>query len=353
MAEGAAESIGYLATVVKGARGPLLVSGSGSRLGFGEPVKATNRTDTTILSGIIDYEPSELFVKVASGTPIAEVTDTLRKQGQELCGDPPHTDDGTVGGAYACGLSGPRRVGHGLLRDHLLGCEVIDGTGNVLRFGGTLIKNVAGYDVTRLMVGSLGTLGVITELTLRVRGLPETSTTIERECAGHDATRLANEVAARGMPVAASCWSQGMLRLLLEGSKASVTRTIRELGGDQVVEEGSKYWQDLRDHKSDRFASSGKVWMCLVPPLAELPFDDLGLIEWLGARRWFFDDAPAAIRDVVAQAGGSAILFKRPEEEKDLPVFPTPDEVTLGIRRRLKQAFDPKGVLNPGRFGYL
>ena len=353
MARAVSEDVEYLATVVKVARGPLLITGAGTRQSFGEPVIAANRTDVTTHVGVVDYEPSELYVRVAAGTPLSVVVETLAAEGQELCGDPPRTPKGTVGGAWACGLSGPRQVGQGTLRDHVLGCELIDGEGSILRFGGTVIKNVAGYDVTRLMVGALGTLGVLTELTLRVRGLPEAVATTERECAAHDAAMLANEAVAKGMPVTASSWSRGVLRLLLEGSELAVARAIRELGGNVSGEGAKEGWDDLRDHNLESFAKADTVWMCKVPPLAELPFDDFGLVECLGARRWFFDGAPAAIRDVVAEAGGSAILFRRPEGEGVQPVFPTPPEVPLGILRRLKQAFDPRGLLNPGRFGYL
>lgn len=348
---GQAEAIEYLTTVVRGARKPLQVTGAGSRLSYGEPVAGAIRADAAMISGILDYEPSELYVRVAAGTPQREVAEALAAEGQELCGDPHATEEGTVGGAYSCGIAGPRRVSHGDLRDHVLGCQLIDGSGKVLRFGGNVIKNVAGYDVSRLAVGALGTLGIVTELSLRVRGLPERSATVSVECAAADAARKANEAVARGMPVAATSWEYGVLRVLLEGGEAAVSRAARELGGNEAGG-GRKHWEELRDHRTERFAGAKRVWMCHLPPLAELPFDDHGLIEWLGARRWFFDDAPVALREVVAEAGGSAVLYRRPEEDR-IPVFPVPGEIQLGISRRLKRSFDPKGLLNPGRFGYL
>ena len=347
------ETIEYLSTTIKGTSGPLFISGSGSRLGFGEPVEDATRIDASTLSGVIAYEPSELWVTVAAGTSVTKVIETLEKERQTLCGDPPQASGGTIGGAYACGISGPRMVGQGMLREHILGCQLINGDGTVLRFGGTLIKNVAGYDITRLMVGALGTLGLMTELTLRVRSLPEGVATIETECSVQDAAVRANSAVAKGLPVVASRWSQGVLALLLEGSDAAVSRGVRELGGDKVTEDSKDAWARLREHDMEPFKSASKIWLCKLPPLAELQFDDLGLVECLGARRWFFDDAPKAIRNVVAKAGGSATLYRRPKDDNKTPVFPAPPKINLMISKRIKNALDPRGVLNPGRLGFM
>ena len=345
--------VAEVAAQVAAADGPLLVTGAGLRQDYGEPVAAeAAELSTAAMAGIRAYEPAELYLTAGAGTPLAELQAALRAAGQELCGDPAGRPGETVGGVYACGLSGPRRLGQGLLRDHVLGCELIDGRGAVLAFGGTVIKNVAGYDVSRVQVGALGTLGVITELSLRVRGLAAADLTTMLDCDAAASLQRVNEAIARGMPVAASSWEQGALRLRLAGSEAAVRRARHEIGGEEVAEAEQEYWEPLAQQASERFAAAQQVWLCMLPPLAELPFDELGLIEWAGARRWFFDDAPADIRRSVEEAGGQAICYRR-APGNTTPVFAPPPPVNLRIMTRLKEAFDPRNILNPGRFGYL
>lgn len=347
-----AARVAEVAAAVAAAEGPLLVTGAGTRQDYGEPVAAAAaELSTASLAGVRAYEPAELYLTAGAGTPLAELQAVLRAEGQELCGDPAGRPGETVGGVYACGLSGPRRLGQGLLRDHVLGCEVIDGRGTVLAFGGTVIKNVAGYDVTRVQVGALGTLGIITELSLRVRGLAESDLTTMLDCDAAASLQRVNEALARGMPVAASSWEQGALRLRLAGSEAAVRRARHEIGGEEVPA-ADEYWEPLARQAGGRFEAAQQVWLCMLPPLAALPFDELGLIEWAGARRWFFDDAPADIRRSVEEAGGQAICYRRPPGNTT-PVFAPPPPVNLRIMTRLKEVFDPRSVLNPGRFGYL
>ncbi|MBF2735811.1 MAG: glycolate oxidase subunit GlcE [Betaproteobacteria bacterium AqS2] len=353
MARARAEGVDFLAARVAGARGPLRIAGAGRRQDYGEPVAAEAALlETAPAAGIRAYEPAELYVTVGAATSLAELDKVLRAEGQELAAEPLGGLDETVGGVHAVGLAGPRRLALGTLRDHVLGCQLIDGGGAVLDFGGTVIKNVAGYDVSRLQVGALGTLGLVTELSLRVRGLPPAELTTALECSAAEALQRANEALAKGMPVAATRWERGELHLRLAGSEGAVRRARHELGGEEVAGANEKIWEPLAQLKAERFAAAKKVWLCALPPLAELPFDDLGLIEWAGARRWFFDDAPADVRGAVAAAGGQATCCRRPEGD-DTPAFPTPAPVNLAIQRRLKEAFDPRGIFNPGRFGYL
>ena len=347
------DEVSYLAIRIAATKGPLFITGGGSRAGYGAPVIGAQLLETDSLVGVGAYEPSELYVRVAAGTPLADLNATLAAEHQCLAAEPPCPAGGTVGGAHACGISGPSTPGLGRLRDHILGCQIIDGRGTVLNFGGTLIKNVAGYDVTRLMVGALGTLGLLTELTLRVRGLPEVVTTVSRECSAPEAIQHANEAVARGLPVTASAWARGVLRLRLVGSAAAVRRALHDLAGDEITKADEEYWIPLRDGADQLFTAAQRIWMCQVPPLTELPFDDHGLIEWHGARRWYFDDAPADIRKVVAAAGGSAVLYRQPTTDAVTDVFPAPSPVVRNFHERLKRTFDPRGILNPGRLGFI
>lgn len=345
--------LGYLASRISAAKGSLRIVGGDTLRGYGEPAAAAAVSlETGALAGIGAYEPSELYVTVAAGTPLAAVQDALASEGQQLCADPPRRAGSTVGGVYAAGISGPELPAYGSLRDHVLGCRIIDGEGRQLGFGGTVIKNVAGYDVSRLQVGALGTLGVITELTLRVRTIPELETTLRQECTAADALLVANEAAAKGLPLTASAWERSVLHLKLAGREGVVRRARLELGGDEVAAAEDGLWTPLRNREAARFASAKTIWLCRLPPLAALACDDDALIEWHGRRRWFFDDAPSDLRAQVAAEGGAAICYRRPPG-LDVAVFPTPEEPVLGIQRQLKKAFDPRNVLNPARLGYL
>ena len=348
------EGVDYLASRIKAAKTPLSITGGGNRQDIADSVvPEATILETDSLVGIDEYEPSELYVKVRAGTKVVDLKQELLKNKQELCGDPPGLNNDTVGGVYACGLAGPRKMALGDLRDHVLGCQIIDGKGAVLNFGGKVIKNVAGYDVSRLMVGSFGTLGLITELTLRLRQIPQVDTTITIDCTAHESIQIANEYVAKGLPVVASYWHRGWLNLRLAGSNIVVNKAKLEIGGEEINAAVENVWDPLTNYQFPQFKSAKKIWLCLLPAFAELPFDDHGLIECYGTRRWFFDDAPADIRKIVTEVGGSTIYFRRPDEEKEVPVFTKPDAVTLAIQKNIKAAFDPKNIFNPGRFSYL
>ena len=343
-----------IAAQIAAAQGTLLISGGGTRKQYGESVHCESIVSTVDLTGIAEYQPSELYVTVKAGTLLSDLISSLAAQGQELAFDPPQPAGATVGGMVATGLSGPCRPAGGQVRDHILGCQLIDGSGTSLKFGGQVIKNVAGFDVARLMVGSLGTLGCLTEVTLRVAGKPQGDLSVVLDCPVEQAAITANEAVAHGLPVSASWWENDHLRLRLRGSVRSVERAARELGGPLCEPAELDRWLELRDGVHQRFASDGQIWMCLLPPLARLSCDHLGIHEWLGARRWFFNDAPPDLRAQVKAAGGTAIIYRRGCGNQDRqPVFPHPTAPQLAIFKRLKKVFDKRGLIGTGRLGYL
>ena len=344
---------GYLASRIMAAKSSLRIIGGATLAEYGERAEPDALAlETGSLAGISAYEPSELYVTVGAGMKMSELSEALKENSQQLCGDPPLREGSSVGGVYAAGISGPERPAYGSLRDHVLGCAIIDGNGRQMGFGGTVIKNVAGYDVTRLQVGALGTLGVITELSLRVRKTPEHMTTLRQECTAHDALLIANEAAAKGMPVTASAWQSSVLHLKLAGRELVVRRARVELGGEEVSDAERKFWEPLRSRQTGSFADARRIWMCQLPPFAELACDDDALIEWHGRRRWLFDNAPDDLREQVAARGGAAICYRQPAGSS-VAVFPEPPGTVLKIQRQLKEAFDPRGVLNQGRLSYL
>jgi FAD/FMN-containing dehydrogenase len=318
----------------------------------GEPL------DTTVLTGISSYDPSELVVTARAGTPLAELEAALAEQGQCLPFEPPRFGpDGTVGGMVAAGLSGPARATVGAVRDYVLGVTVLNGRGEVLTFGGQVMKNVAGYDVSRLMAGSLGVLGVICEVSLKVLPLPPASATLVFEMDEAKAIEQLNRWAGQPLPVSASAWYRGSLRLRLAGARAAVGAAVHRLGGTELAPEAaSAWWAGVRDQQHAFFAldeqalaRSDSLWRLSVPdtaPPLELPGD--GFIEWGGAQRWWRTGASREqVREAAARVGGHATLFRA--ADKSAGAFAPLTEPLARIQRGLKQAFDPAGVFNPGR----
>ncbi|MGV7208529.1 glycolate oxidase subunit GlcE [Oxalobacteraceae bacterium A2-2] len=306
--------------------------------------------DTGDYRGVVSYEPTELVVTARCGTPLDEIEALLAQHRQMLAFEPPRYGPGsTVGGVVASGLSGPRRASAGAVRDFVLGAVLMDGRGEALRFGGQVMKNVAGYDVARLLAGSLGTLGLILEVSLKVLPMPVRETTLRFELGEIEALERLNLWAGQPLPISASCWRHGVLTVRLSGAEAALAAARARLGGEQVPE-GAAFWQALRDQTHDYFSGAQALWRLSVPPNASaIVLRGEQLIEWGGAQRWLrTDDGHAQdIRRTTAAVGGHATLFRG--GDKGLGVFHPMQPGLLAIQRRLQLSFDPAGIFNPGR----
>jgi glycolate oxidase FAD binding subunit len=331
-------------------RRPLRLRGGGTKDFYGGEPKG-EIFDTRAHSGIVSYEPTELVVTARCGTPLAELEATLAENGQMLAFEPPHFGAGaTLGGAVAAGLSGPRRAAAGSLRDYVLGAKLLDGQGNVLSFGGQVMKNVAGYDVSRLLAGSLGILGVILEASLKVLPRPPRESTLAFEMPQARAVTTLNQWAATPLPMSASAWHAGKLMLRLSGADAAVRAAVQKFGGDALDDEAArKFWLGVREQTHSFFAGDAPLWRLSVPPTAApLALSGEPLVEWGGALRWLKSDADAReVRDAARRAGGHATLFRA--SDKSAGAFAPLPEVQMRLHRGLKASFDPQGIFNPGR----
>lgn len=341
-------------------RTTLAVRGGGSKAFYGEAPHADSATMcTTGLHGISSYEPSELVVTVCAGTKLAELEAVLADKGQHLPFEPPHFSGGhaTVGGMVAAGLSGPSRPAAGSVRDHVLGATLLSGRAEVLVFGGQVMKNVAGYDVSRLLAGSLGTLGLIVEVSLKVLPIAPASATLRFELDQAAALKKLNDWAGQPLPVNASVWWDGQLVVRLRGALAAVQSARTRLGGERVdAELAAPFWEGLRDQRDPFFVDAeaavrtgAALWRLSLPPTAP-PLALAGelLLEWGGAQRWLCSTLPAeAVRAATQAAGGHATRFL--SNNRAPGVFAPLSAPLARIHRQLKTAFDPDGVFNPGR----
>lgn len=334
---------------------PLRLRGGGTKDWYGQQL-AGEVLDTRAYAGIIDYEPTELVITARCGTPLAEIEAALAARNQMLAFEPPHFGPGaTVGGVVASALSGPRRASAGALRDFVLGAVLMDGHGERLAFGGQVMKNVAGYDVSRLLAGSLGTLGLILEVSLKVLPLPLREATLRVACAEIAALRMLNEWAGKPLPISASCWHDGVLTVRLSGAEAAVSAALHALGGEVLApDDAAAFWLSVREQTHAFFAGAGSLWRLSLPPHASAVIvKGRQLIEWGGAQRWLKLDADADaagsqhIRQAVAAAGGHATLFRG--GDKAVGVFHPLAPAVEKIHQRLRQAFDPAGIFNPHR----
>lgn len=329
----------------------LSIRGGGSKSFYGRACSGT-ALETGDYRGIVSYEPTELVVVAKAGTPLQELEAALAEKGQCLPFEPPHFGAGaTVGGMVAAGLSGPRRSSVGAVRDYVLGVRLIDGKGELLSFGGQVMKNVAGYDVPRLIAGSLGTLGLIADVSLKVLPQPVAQRTLRFAMGEAEALQKLNEWGGKPLPVAASVWHDGALTVRLAGANAAIDSAQKALGGD-IVGDADFFWQSIREQTHPFFGGNGPLWrlsVASVTPSLNLPGPTL--IEWGGALRWVRGDQGAEqMRTVAAKAGGHATLFRGGDDLKaSAGVFQPLSPVLLKIHRNLKQAFDPHGVFNRGR----
>jgi glycolate oxidase FAD binding subunit len=338
-------------------RAPLEIRGGGTKhfLGgtpVGEPL------DMTGLAGITSYEPTELVVTARAGTRLSELESALEQQGQCLPFEPPRfAAGGTLGGMVASGLSGPARASIGSVRDHVLGVTLLNGRGEVLTFGGQVTKNVAGYDVSRLMVGSLGILGILCEVSLKVLPVSIASATLRFDW---DETRALEQLvswAALPLPISASAWHAGRLHLRLAGARAAVEAACARLDGERVDPAQAKdWWTGVRDQSDEFFilddaglARGESLWRLSVPAITgAIALPGRQFIEWHGAQRWWKTTAPAAqVLGAATRVGGHATLIRG--ADKSQGAFAPLSDVLMRVHHQLKQAFDPARIFNPGR----
>ncbi|MCW5888853.1 MAG: glycolate oxidase subunit GlcE, partial [Anaerolineales bacterium] len=366
---------------------PLRIRGGGTKDFFGNP-PVGELLETAGHAGIVAYEPTELVVTVRAGTPLAELEAALAAQGQMLAFEPPHFSPlpagergrgrgvpgaepsppalspnpspasgrgerpaaapesglATVGGCVAAGLSGPRRAAAGSVRDFVLGMKVLDGKGEVLNFGGQVMKNVAGYDVSRLMTGALGTLGLLLDVSLKVLPKPAAEATLRLELPQDKAIETMNRWGGQPLPVSATCWHDDLLTVRLSGARAAVAAAREKLGGE-AVDDAATFWESVREQRHGHFTGEEAQWRLSLPSdCAPLDLPGAPLIEWGGALRWLaFDGEASVVRAAVAAAGGHAMLFRGGDKVKSAAgVFqPLPDAV-MQLQRKLKRAFDPQ-----------
>ncbi len=326
----------------------LRIRGGGTKDWYGQRLEGAI-LDTRGHTGIVDYEPTELVITARCGTPLVEIEAVLNERNQMLAFEPPHYGPGaTLGGTIAAGLAGPRRASIGGVRDFVLGAKLLDGKGDVLNFGGQVMKNVAGYDVSRLLAGSLGTLGLLLEVSVKVLPRPFAETTLRLEIGELEAIRKLNEWGGQPLPVSASCWHNGQLCLRLSGAQAAVDAALRLIGGE-IVPNCARFWTSIREQQHPFFGGDGALWRLSLPSTAApLALGGTQLIEWGGAQRWLRTDLDAAsIRRSVAAAGGHATLFRG--GDKSCGVFQPLQPAVARIHERLKASFDPAHIFNPGR----
>lgn len=338
-------------------KAPLVIHGGNSKSFYGGTMvgDALAMRDYT---GIIDYEPKELVLTVRAGTPLVEIEAAMAGENQMLPFEPPQfgpqnvagTDGtaATIGGTVATGLSGPRRPYTGAVRDFVLGTRIINGKGEDLRFGGRVIKNVAGYDVSRLMTGAMGTLGLLLDLSFKVLPKPADEITLRFELNEATAIQRFNEWAGKPLPISATSWRDGVAMLRLSGAAAGVKAAREKLGGE-VVPNAGVFWGELRDHRAAFFQPTEPLWRLSVPSTCKaLDLNMPQWIEWGGALRWVRGAADAtALRAKVATIGGHVTLFRN--GDKSAGVFQPLPPMLARIHRNLKSAFDPENILNRGR----
>lgn len=330
-------------------RTPLKITGGGSKTFFGSPPAATETLIVTGHRGIIYYEPSELVVTVRAGTALQTLVKVLDGQGQMLAFEPPYFNaQATVGGTVACGLSGPRRPYAGSVSDFVLGCAIINGQAEILKFGGQVMKNVAGFDVSRLMVGALGQLGLLLDVSIRVMSRPEAEVTLRRPLSSaNQAVEIMQRWQGQSWPISGLVYDGELLRARLSGAETAIKIAAQQLGGD-LDEYGQSFWDELRDHRLDFFNKSGDLWRINIAPATPmLQVSGEWLLDWGGAQRWLKSPESAGrIHQIAEMHNGSAVCF-RGAEKHDWIRF---ESERLALQKRVRRAFDPYRLFNPDCF---
>ncbi|MDH5184218.1 MAG: glycolate oxidase subunit GlcE [Gammaproteobacteria bacterium] len=299
-------------------------------------------------SGILNYEPTELVATVRAGTKLSELQQALSAQGQMLPFEPPHLgESATVGGTVATNLSGPRRPFGGAVRDHVLGVKIINGKGEILHFGGEVMKNVAGYDLSRLMAGAMGTLGVLLEVSFKVNPVAENELTLYRNCSIDTAITTMNEWASRPYPISGGVFDGENLYIRFSGSENAVEAARKKFGGDEL-EDANNFWLRIKEQQHAFFGGDAPLWrLSLAPASPHILLPGKTLVDWAGAQRWYKGEANADdIRQAAQKSGGHAVMFRGGDRDQ---AFQPLDPVVMRLHKNLKQAMDPNGILNPGR----
>jgi glycolate oxidase FAD binding subunit len=349
------DRIAQLAETVRSAaadRRRLCIRAGGTKDFYGNPLTG-ERLDPRPLCGVVDFDPAELVLTARAGTPLAEIESLLAARGQMLGFEPPHFGSGaTIGGCVAAGLAGPRAgcpgPGRGAIRDFVLGAQLIDGRGRLLRFGGTVIKNVAGYDIARALAGSLGILGVIIELSLRVVPQPPGEVTLQFELDEGVALERMNGWGRETACLSAAVWEAGRLTVRLSGARSAVAALRRKLGGE-ALPDGDRFWSALREQRCAFFSGNAPVWRLSVPSNARpVSLGATELVDGAGSVRWLRTRLPAAeVRRRAVELGGIATLFRG--GSRDQGVFAPLPPVLMRVNAALKAEFDPAGIFNAGR----
>ena len=339
-------------------QGSVRISGLGSKDFLGFPDK-NNSTSLQLANhqGIIDYQPAELVITLRGSTSIAELNTTLSQFNQHIAGEVPMINSGgSIGGAIAAGWSGPAGPFRGQIRDAILGMKIINGKGQILNFGGKVIKNVAGFDVPRLLCGSYGTLGIITEVSLKTTPLPACQYTLIQELNQNDAIIRMNEIAARTASLSGACWRRGQMYLRFDDLHADDKKLLKQVGGELMSEKKAKlFWASLRDWQRHLFTDSlREVWrLHCKPTLPDLQLPGETIIDHCGSLRWYMPNALLDQRFFLSELHAHNVrgnLIKTGTSGRwfflDIP------EPLQMLHKKLKKAFDPGNVLNPGIIGF-
>ncbi|NJD05879.1 MAG: glycolate oxidase subunit GlcE [Methylococcaceae bacterium] len=340
-----------LLTAVRAAialRQPLSIQGGGSK-GFYGNAGSGAPLDVTGHRGIVAYEPTELVLTARAGTRLTAIEQILADHGQMLSFEPPHFGpSATLGGTVACGLSGPRRPFSGSVRDAVLGLKLINGHGELLHMGGQVIKNVAGFDVARLLTGALGSLGVILEVSIKVLPRPETEATLRLAADPPAALRHMQALQRLPWPLSGLAYQGGHFWLRLAGAEQAVSAAAKRLGGD-CPEDQEGFWNSLKEQRLAFFGGQEPLWRLSLPPAhPHLSAWDDTVIDWGGGLRWIKCPDPAdQLFNLARQAGGHACRFRGGNRAE--PCFQPLPPPLLALHQRLKQAFDPLRIFNRGR----
>ena len=327
---------------------PLAIQGGNSKAFYGRTTTGTTLS-VSEHRGIIEYTPSELVISVRAGTVLTELEAALAQEQQMLAFEPPHLGDAaTVGGTIACGLSGPRRPYAGAVRDFVRGINCINGKGEILRLGGKVMKNVAGYDLSRTLSGSLGTLAVLLDVHLKILPRPTLDITLVQACTATTAIERFNQWAGQPLPLSGACYLEDRLYLRLSGMHEGVQAAVASIGGEQL-DNAEHFWKQLREQQLPFFSGDTPLWRLSVPASTPpLALQGTSLIDWGGAQRWLKSDQSAeSIRSRVTASGGHATLFRGGNHSG--AVFQPLPEAMLALQQRLKATLDPAGIFNPGR----